>query len=862
MPMATPEPSTDHIDSLPLIDLRLLSQSELYSLSLSGATPRHRTEDDSVIPKIDRSVFNESAGSRKQTFSRLRLNKQNSMVSASSFHIPLRIPEPVDEENFQIIALLQQLFGVESIRNAHPRSSDDADDCRLVPVQVEFKQPPLESPVFQNIPIDVIDGSQRKRKRGRPRKNENVATGFEEEEPGRVTGNGFGTSLEKKEEEPRRVDRNGEGNVVAMINEKGFVIDAVRLADSVDPFGEELKRRTQGLETESQLLEFLESLNGEWGSQRKKRRIVQASDLGDLLPMGWKIVLCLLRRAGRASVVCRRYVSPDGHQFESCKEVSAHLLSFYGVQASHLKPSYPDASQQLFSSINMASESSVGHVPAGDIKTNANASYFSQSVASIHSNHEKEGIISIGSENLANHLALGCVLGDTTGGAFRGFDHQTEDKQPLKDDKNDGNSVDRCSLGEDRVCNVRSEKLVGAVEASDSTCNLYIPLVFSTPFSNNNNNGQFSDEINGVTCIKGGLSNFANQDRSTGCYETVACGNEQAHVDNNDLELSVKLVEENNQKIGFESSMLAPNSEGKIFTGKNLEDRHFISALEDMGIRDGKPIKDDKQQIICNHNQPEIEDVSINVKLQSSSEGCSHVPFQSELEHTSNNNMDRTLTSMQKDSAEEIFFDSDLFSLSIDERTCVHSNYISNVSFSSCTLDASESGGVDFASDLKVTEDVSDNHLPPNEEAVASDLQERSSLKDQNCTMDDLLHRSSESNLFALTSNQHATVFHDNVNNISSGTFGALKAVDAGCMKPQFVPSSDFVAEDTYTTTSIMQGKSQGCVSVPLGGSILNQFDKQSNDGVNKANKSCLPEDAKNEVEVFQTDYMGLPKFR
>ena len=50
--------------------------------------------------------------------------------------------------------------------------------------------------------------------------------------------------------------------------------------------------------------------------------------------------------------------SPDGHQFESCKEASAYLLSVFGVQdRSHLKSSYSDGAQQLSSSMNRASES-------------------------------------------------------------------------------------------------------------------------------------------------------------------------------------------------------------------------------------------------------------------------------------------------------------------------------------------------------------------------------------------------------------------------------------------------------------------------------------------------------------------------
>ena len=435
--MATPEPepSSDHrIGSLPLVDLRLLSQPELYTLSLSGATHRHRrnSDDDSVIPKIDRSNFNESAGSRKQTYSKLRLNKrkQNPAVPASSsFHIPLHISEPEEEENSRIIALLHQLFGVEPLRNNAPRNND-APERRLVPVHVEFKQPPpISVALFQNVPIDVVpDGSQRKRKRGRPRKDENSVTVFveetysklrlnkrkqnpavpasssfhiplhisepEEEENSRIIAllhQLFGveplrnnaprnndaperrlvpvhvefkqpppisvalfqnvpidvvpdgsqrkrkrgrprkdensvtvfveepTKVTKEEnsltvfvEEPKKVTNeeksvkvngNGEGNAAVAT---ATVNESVGLDE--DLFEVELKRRAQGLETESQVMEFLETLNGEWASQRKKRRIVPATELGDMLPAGWKIVIITMRRAGRASAVCRRYV--------------------------------------------------------------------------------------------------------------------------------------------------------------------------------------------------------------------------------------------------------------------------------------------------------------------------------------------------------------------------------------------------------------------------------------------------------------------------------------------------------------------------------------------------------------------------
>ena len=506
----------------------------------------------------------------------------------------------------------------------------------------------------------------------------------------------------------------------------------------------------------------------------------------------------------------------------------------------------------------------VGHVPTGDIKTDASASCLSLASTSVHSHHEKQATVSssIGSEKLNtfdgnfNSSLRCCKLGDTTSGAF---DYQTEDKQPMMDGSNNANSVQGCSLEEDRVQN---QKMVDTIEASDAACSLYIPLVFPTTFPNNNSGFcQLSDEI-AVTCVRSGISNFASDNRNTGCHETAPCGNVQAHVDNNGHGLSIRLVEDHRQKVGFGSSMLSPNSEGKKFAGSNLEYRHLVSSQQDMEVSDGKPAKDDEQHFIFCGDQSEIKDVSTNVKLQSSYDGFSHAPSQKELKHMSINSSDRIQRFMPKDSAVGKCFDSDL---PIDERTCVPSGYTRNVSLGTCTKDASEFGGVDIAPTLSVAKNVSDNDAPPNEDLVTSCAQERISLNDQNCKMDNLLHSSSRSNLLTPIGDEHSSVFDDNLNNISAGTFGALKAVDVGWKEPQLgiVSCSNDVAVDACTNASILQGRWQDCESVALGSSVLNLFDKQSNDGVNNANKSCLSENAKSEqVDILQTNSMGMPDFR
>lgn len=183
-------------DSLPLVDLRLLTQSELYSLSLSTSSSASSAHDDGVlIPKIDRSVFNESAGSRKQTFSRLRLAPRGTAAPASSLSRqkqtqpqpqppPAPPPHaPLDEDNARIIALLQHLFAKDGLSidagaEAGPpiASAGRHDDADLIQVRIEYDEclPDRSQAVVQSVPIEVVDLGPVKRKRGRPRKYKNA----------------------------------------------------------------------------------------------------------------------------------------------------------------------------------------------------------------------------------------------------------------------------------------------------------------------------------------------------------------------------------------------------------------------------------------------------------------------------------------------------------------------------------------------------------------------------------------------------------------------------------------------------------------------------------------------------------------
>ncbi|XP_022763680.1 uncharacterized protein LOC111309095 isoform X2 [Durio zibethinus] len=295
------------LDSLPLVDLTTLTQSELLSLSLCSPTAfdLHRS-DNIIIPSIDRSSFNESAGSRRQTFSRPSPNNHH-----SSHHHPLRhrlpglllspkppppfppLHDPEALENRSIISSLKVSL------KSHPEFH-----------HLDFTSPP-SSPrdamvsygmrdTMVNFEIEDAMISLGKRKRGwKP----NVQSGNSGEE--REKG-------------------------LEIVNKNGVAVDMAALGGLEDPYGEELKRRTEGMSgNEEALLGFMRDLGGQWCSRRRKRRIVDASIFGGVLPIGWKLLLGLKRREGRASVYCRRYISPGGRQFVSCKEVSAYLQSYF-----------------------------------------------------------------------------------------------------------------------------------------------------------------------------------------------------------------------------------------------------------------------------------------------------------------------------------------------------------------------------------------------------------------------------------------------------------------------------------------------------------------------------------------------------
>ncbi|KAK6156811.1 hypothetical protein DH2020_011059 [Rehmannia glutinosa] len=280
------------VDDLKRIDISQLSQSELQALSLcSDSAFDVRRTDDVVSPHLDRSVFNESAGSRRQTYSRLHHRSHSRLPghhpSFKSHRHPHASSDPVSHS---IVHFLKHFLN----GNHNPPP----------PPPLPPQEPPKDE-AAAHTDLGFLGLEEKlKIKRKRVRKSKN---------------------LNKK-----KLLEHGVGIELQEVNGKGEVVDFAELEKKGDElYGEELKRRTVGLETEEDVLGFLSGLEGQWCSRRKKRKYVDAGLLGDALPIGWKLLLGLRRRDYRVSVYCRRcpywttiYVMQRGCIF---------LKSYFGV---------------------------------------------------------------------------------------------------------------------------------------------------------------------------------------------------------------------------------------------------------------------------------------------------------------------------------------------------------------------------------------------------------------------------------------------------------------------------------------------------------------------------------------------------
>lgn len=185
------------------------------------------------------------------------------------------------------------------------------DPADLFPVKIEYSNSlpaqQFTSPPPPSSPSNV-GPTGLKRKRGRPRRNE-------------FLGNVEELAVEVSVVDASDVDRlpipslneiivrdNAEERDREVLNSDGVAVDLAALGAVEHPYWEEIRRRTEGLLTEEELLGFLQGLNGKWASRRKKKRIVDAGEFGSKLPVGWKLLLSVKKKNGHVWLYCRRYI--------------------------------------------------------------------------------------------------------------------------------------------------------------------------------------------------------------------------------------------------------------------------------------------------------------------------------------------------------------------------------------------------------------------------------------------------------------------------------------------------------------------------------------------------------------------------
>ncbi|XP_073037457.1 uncharacterized protein [Primulina eburnea] len=292
------------VEALKCIDVSRLSQLELQALSLCSASFFDLSStDDVVCPQLDRSVFNESAGSRRQTYSRLLHRSHFRLPGPHPSLKPPRDPHPSsDPVNHSITHYLKHF--VNGNHNPPPPAPPPAPPPQaeaMLSVTQDSKQSRFQGSQ-ENLKIK-LHAAEKKRKRAIKNMNLN-RKGFLE--------SGIGGELQK-------------------VNSKGELVNLDELEKNGDElFAQELRSRTAGLVTEEDVLGFLWSLEGQWCSTRKKRKYVDAGMFGDALPIDWKLLLGIRRRDFRPSIYCRRCISPTGQQFFSCQEAASFLKSYFG----------------------------------------------------------------------------------------------------------------------------------------------------------------------------------------------------------------------------------------------------------------------------------------------------------------------------------------------------------------------------------------------------------------------------------------------------------------------------------------------------------------------------------------------------
>ncbi|XVE55514.1 hypothetical protein DITRI_Ditri03aG0164500 [Diplodiscus trichospermus] len=653
-----------HVESIPVVDFRLLSQPELLSLSLCFSSPSpFNTETELFTPKIDRSFFKESAGSRKQTFYRLRfaasrshLPHQHSSPFSKPFSCrPLHLnPEPLDEESSDIISVLKSLFNIDDLLTANPNENEPYDDKDLVPAQIDYSK---GNSVLHDIPVDIVSSSTGKRKRGRPRRDEKDKSLIESERLTETENAGTISSFSegKRRGRPRRKETQSRviGNEEKIVESE---IEKVALGnvDAILGIEENLRRRTEGMGTEAELLEFMGSLEGEWASKSQKKRIIDADNFGNVLLKGWKLMLFVKRRAGHFGLACSRYISPNGQHFVSFKEVSSYLLSFGG-----LKDSSMETSSHTDSGIGLNVKPVSGNLPS----------------TCVSSGHEKRApLLRMGSpREIQRAETIKCHKCSMTFNQQDDFichlvsSHQRPSKSSGHGTSTSEEVIMKNGKYECQFCHELFE------ERNCYSSHLAIHGIqsFNSPGNNEEMRPGFPcSEANGNSLVKtyicsllsyGELDKVDRNQKTLAdkdwdkqnkfCMKTdhkgefvdaaataadlnVCLGSEKVlstpdknrisrSSDKTVVRFAVNSLEEEKREMASNTSSLAPNAKRNMFSDENIEDRHFTSFTKGMKTDWRDKVTGNDKKAGCVNSHTGRGNVTINAEQENFTEGCS-----------------------------------------------------------------------------------------------------------------------------------------------------------------------------------------------------------------------------------------------
>ncbi|KAF2299700.1 hypothetical protein GH714_002568 [Hevea brasiliensis] len=436
-----------------------------------------------------------------------------------------------------------------------------------------------------------------------------------------------------------------------------------------DPYGGELMIRTAGMHTEAELLGFLQGLEGEWVTSRKKKMIVDASVLGNVLPSGWKLMLCIKKKASFFWIACRRYISTlqaadltlkadkNGDEKQSSSlnigiPGQVQTLRKYKCHKCIMVFDEPDdLLQHLLSSHHRTPKRLKQGASMNEEVIMKNGKYFKRIEASSgFMTHPKEPcppLLGVHPDVLKIQESIGIAMGAVAVNSDIKINDEISSAVPNYKTKENPTGESYCDK-QDIVCsttNDKGEKMNKVTDIDAVGNNVYPGAVSAISNKENDSVYKSSDEKNVIECTTGRISNLGSQETGSQSCSLAAVGRNQGCANDNDEDQAhIRLMEEHYQERGSDSGLIAPHSEKKTVDGKTIEDRLHSSTVSCMTIDDRVFVGKDKLRTDFGVRCSAQENVSTNSKEQSY-EGCLVVTYGGLQRYGSVNNVHGLSTS-------------------------------------------------------------------------------------------------------------------------------------------------------------------------------------------------------------------------